>query len=255
MSLTEFLVENNFVDYEGHCQQVPDQVTDLIALTQAPNLSVLEIGFSAGHSAEVFLKNNSTLTVTSFDLGTNPYVLKGKEHIDAVYPGRHTLILGDSNVTIPEFIASNSKKFDVIFIDGSVDYYVVKADLENCLKLATANSIVILDDVVLTSSAEDTAYWNPGPTQLWKEVVQDNNVVQTDAKFYQYGRGMAWGKYNLANTTFRLAVKAVAPEPVVETVPQPVEETLPVPPSQEAIVPPVEPPAVPVDTSVEEPAV
>jgi hypothetical protein len=38
----------------------------------------LEIGFNAGHSAEVFLKNNKDLILTSFDLGEHNYVTTAK---------------------------------------------------------------------------------------------------------------------------------------------------------------------------------
>ena len=73
----------------------------------------MEIGFNAGHSAELFLKYTSA-HVTSFDLGDHPYVTHAKEYIDAYYPGRHSLILGDSTVTVPKCIG----KYDIIFIDG-----------------------------------------------------------------------------------------------------------------------------------------
>ena len=72
----------------------------------------MEIGFNAGHSSELFLKYTSA-HVTSFDLGEHPYVSHAKEYIDA-YPGRHSLIIGDSTVTVPKCIG----KYDIIFIDG-----------------------------------------------------------------------------------------------------------------------------------------
>ena len=57
MNLTAFLNNRGIHSFdEGHSQQVPQQVEDLIRLTNAPNITVLEIGFNAGHSAEVFLK-------------------------------------------------------------------------------------------------------------------------------------------------------------------------------------------------------
>jgi hypothetical protein len=67
MSITTFLNNRGFYSFEGYSQQVLQQVEDLIYLTNKPNISVMEIGFNAGHSAEVFLENNKELNLTSFD--------------------------------------------------------------------------------------------------------------------------------------------------------------------------------------------
>ena len=68
MNITNFLNDRGFTEFEGYCQTSPEQVNDLIKITlNATN--VMEIGFNAGHSAEVFLKNNPLLKLTSFDLG------------------------------------------------------------------------------------------------------------------------------------------------------------------------------------------
>ena len=103
MSITSFLNSRGFHHFEGYCQLCPPQVEDLIMLTNKPNINVMEIGFNAGHSAEVFLKNNEHLSLTSFDLGTHDYVSTAKEYIDSNYPNRHTLILGDSRQTVPTY--------------------------------------------------------------------------------------------------------------------------------------------------------
>ena len=79
MSITSFLNSRGFYSFEGYSQQVPEQVKDLIKLTDNPNISVMEIGFNAGHSAEVFLQNNKYLTLTSFDLGAHNYVITAKD--------------------------------------------------------------------------------------------------------------------------------------------------------------------------------
>ena len=65
-------------------------------------VNILEIGFNAGHSAELWLSVKPNIKVTSFDIGTHSYLTLGKDFIDRKFPGRHTLILGDSRETLPK---------------------------------------------------------------------------------------------------------------------------------------------------------
>lgn len=196
MSLTNFLKDRGFHEFEGYSQQNPQQVYDLINITNKPHINVMEIGFNAGHSAEVFLLNNSNSTLTSFDIGIHDYVAPAKEYIDAHYQNRHTLILGDSTITIPEYINENQNtKFDIIFVDGGHDYDTAKADMENCFHLAHKDTIIILDDTMYT---EDwSSDWNIGPTIVWLELLNDKKIIELNRIDYSSGRGMSWGYYNI----------------------------------------------------------
>jgi predicted O-methyltransferase YrrM len=195
MNITTYLKSRGISSFdEGYSQQVTKQVAELINLTSCHQINVMEIGFNAGHSAEVFLKNNPTLTLTSFDLGEHKYVLPAKEYIDITYPNRHTLILGDSTVTVPNYIKKNTEKvFDVIFIDGGHDYSVANTDVENCRKLANKDTIVIIDDTIYKSGWG--ASWTYGPTKTWCEHLNNGTIKEMNREEYERGRGMSWGRY------------------------------------------------------------
>jgi predicted O-methyltransferase YrrM len=194
MSLDDYLnVKETHCD-EGYCQEVPEQVEDLIRLTKNIKNNIMEIGFNGGHSSELFLKNNSNINLTSFDLGSHDYVKIGKEYIDKTFPNRHSLILGDSRITVPKFIINNRDiKFDVIFIDGGHDYEIAISDLENCFHLAHKDTIVILDDTMFKSYW--LTGWNIGPTRAWTEYLEKNKILELGRVHYGFGRGMCWGKY------------------------------------------------------------
>jgi len=194
MNITAFLNSRGFHSFEGYSQQVPQQVQDLINLTNKPNINVMEIGFNAGHSAEVMLQNNKNLNLTSFDLGCHNYVITAKEYIDNTYPNKHKLFFGDSRTTIPIFIENNKDtKFDFIFIDGGHDYEIAKSDLENCFHLAHTDTIVAIDDTMYTPGWEQA--YTIGPTKTWMEHLKQNKIIELNRIDYCIGRGMSWGKY------------------------------------------------------------
>jgi hypothetical protein len=167
MSLSEFLNSKGCEMKEGGCCDVPQQAEDLAELIKRPGVfNVMEIGFNAGSSADVFLKNNKNIKLTSFDIGEHQYSRVAKEYIDAAYPGRHTLVIGDSTQTIPEFICD--VKFDIIFIDGGHEYEVAKADVANCHRLAHENTILVVDDTLFKDGWWDL--WTIGPTKVWLEI-------------------------------------------------------------------------------------
>ena len=195
MSITSYLNEKGFYSFEGYSQQISQQVKDLIDLTKGVT-NIIEIGFNAGHSAEIFLENNKDLILISFDLGKHEYVNTGKEYIDFKYPNRHTLIFGDSIETLPKFIEENKdKKFDIIFIDGGHEYEIVKQDIENSFNLSHKDTIIIVDDTIFRKEWEKS--WTIGPTKGWLNNIKDNKIIEIGRKEYSIGRGMSWGKYKI----------------------------------------------------------
>ena len=68
--------------FEGYSQQVKGQVDFLRNIVNDKSINnVMEIGFNAGHSAELFLYSNKNINLVSFDIGYYGYVNLGKEFI------------------------------------------------------------------------------------------------------------------------------------------------------------------------------
>ena len=105
--LSEYLEKEGYTSgmIEGYSEQILGQVNRLKELVNKGNIiEVMEIGFNAGQSANIFLEANLKIRLTSFDIGTHKYVNVGKKYIDTHYPNRHTLILGDSKIPIKSLI-------------------------------------------------------------------------------------------------------------------------------------------------------
>jgi GR25 family glycosyltransferase involved in LPS biosynthesis/lipopolysaccharide biosynthesis glycosyltransferase/predicted O-methyltransferase YrrM/mannosyltransferase OCH1-like enzyme len=155
--------------------------------------NIMEIGFNAGHSSELFLSLDSKINITSFDIGVHKYIKHAKEFIDKKFPGRHELVIGDSMKTIPKFYLDNpNRKFDLIFIDGGHSELCAISDLVNSQRLAHENTIVVLDD---TRKSEPMREWNKSVNMAWLKVKNSGKVKQLGSEDYGENRGQSWGKY------------------------------------------------------------
>jgi predicted O-methyltransferase YrrM len=195
MSLDTYLCRYAVTDYEGNSGQIPEQTERLVKLIQSlPSCgNILEIGFNAGHSANTFL-SHSLAHVTSFDLGDRGSVPYAKKFMDLKYPTRHTLIIGDSTQTIPEWAKRNDTMQDLLFIDGGHTYEIAMADIMNCKALAHKDTIVAIDDVCM--AVADQQEWTLGPTKAWSECMMNGVISMEGSERYRVGRGMCWGKYS-----------------------------------------------------------
>lgn len=192
--LEQFLDSLNYTMCEGFCGEVSQQQEELRKLVRDKSVkTVLEIGFNGGHSSELFLDTNKNVKVVSFDINRHKAVNLGKFFIDEVYPGRHTLILGDSLTTVPEYAKNNNTKFDLIFIDGGHEYIFSKGDLYNCKALAHEKTVVIMDDTQWTPQLREG--WNDGPNKSWLEGRDSGLIKQIACIDFSRGRGMSWGNY------------------------------------------------------------
>ena len=108
---------------------------------------ILEIGFNGGNSAAAMLSARSDVELVSFDIGSHQYVAKAKRLIDAMFPGRHTLVMGDSTYTVPRFSCPETNMFDIAFVDGGHWGEVPYLDIKNCCKLVRQGGMIVVDDM------------------------------------------------------------------------------------------------------------
>ncbi len=160
----------------------PDELQYLYALAKHSDIKrIAEVGFHLGFSSYAFLKARRDISVTSFDIGTHSFVPGAKKIIDRKFPGRHTLIYGDSTETVPKFFTQNpGVKFDLIFIDGGHEYDVARADIINTRLLAHPDTLVIMDDLI------PWLPWGKGPVRAWDDAIREGVVVQDE--LYEDGR-------------------------------------------------------------------
>ena len=132
------------------CEEFDTKRDNLIYYSKEAS-NILEIGFNGGHSCLLFLLSNPTSKIQLFDLGEHSYSRKCFEYLDRIFPGRLSIVWGDSSKTLPEFItkylSETNMKYDLIHIDGSHDIKILDSDIVNCQKLSSPYTIVIIDDI------------------------------------------------------------------------------------------------------------
>ena len=231
--LTKAISEYHIV--EGGSYQIRAQSDRLRELVNKRDpKSIMEIGFNAGHSALLFLANTPPETkVVSFDLGEYAYVFAAKRYIDSVFPGRHTLVTGDSTTTIPKYeeqVAHRMKdpntappmRFDFIFIDGGHQNDIPMKDILNSQRLARDDRTVIaMDDISRDPSRQ--AHYTVQPTKAWEQMVNAGVIDEHGYDDYFHNnndascpvdckvRGMAWGEYCLTSSESSEPVQEASP--------------------------------------------
>lgn len=145
----------------------------LASLATRPGVRrICEVGFNAGFSTWAFLEASVSVTVHSFDLAEYTYSTAAKSHVDESFPGRHTLIQGDSHSTIAAFAREYPETtFDVIFVDGDHSLEGARSDLADLRALAHPNSVVVMDDIT------PWLWFGEGPTRAWKDAVDAGFIV------------------------------------------------------------------------------
>jgi hypothetical protein len=76
--------------------------------------------------------------------------------------------------TEPEMIdVIRSRQWDLIYIDGSHDYEIVKSDFQNCSKMLAKNGLIVLDDSAIGTAYRAPSFssnGHPGPSRVAEEI-------------------------------------------------------------------------------------
>ena len=110
---------------------------------------VLETGFHVGIGTGFMLDARSDISVTSFDIFWFDYTRKAKLFLDIAYPGRNTLIAGNSVNTLPTFFTQVPFMPDFVFIDGGHERPVPYIDLYYILNHVKPETPIMIDDYCL----------------------------------------------------------------------------------------------------------
>ena len=193
-SLNKKLTKVGHLRYNSNQVDQPYHLKKIVTDFNVKN--IMEIGFNAGHSADLFLNTDKNVKLTSFDLGEMESVLYGKSFIDFKYPFRHNLIIGDSKTTVPKFSKNTDFKFDLIFIDGGHEFIDAITDIVNCKALAHKSTVLVLDD---TRYSPPFKSWTIGPTKAWESCIEKGYISEIcrfdyiDKNFPW--KGQSWGHY------------------------------------------------------------
>lgn len=156
-------------------------------LRSRPDITrVVEIGFNGGLSSAAILSSRPDITVVSFDLGKWDYVPKAKALIDECFPGRHTLVLGDSTKTVPEHAAQHVGAFDLAFVDGGHTAPVPELDIRNILPYIRRGGLLLMDDYC-------PAYGSEGVIQAYDAAVERGWLRTVDGPMLSGDRGWVLG--------------------------------------------------------------
>ena len=116
-----------------------------LAMFAMAHNNIVEIGFNAGFSALLMLTANPNLKLTSVDICEHKYTEPCFDYLASVFPGRITLVKGDSTQVLAD-VLQNDKALTGYIIDGGHGLSVAETDLRNVIQYANNNAVLCFDD-------------------------------------------------------------------------------------------------------------
>lgn len=158
---------------------------------------IMQIGFGEGLLSLNFLENSKAYLVT-FAYFRQEYGFYGKMFLESLFPGRHMLIMGIPQLTIPSFSFDKEPhvKFDMISYAGSRRYNEVYNTILYCRKYAHENTIINLGFVCPHLGHGVGIY--VGMNKLIKDgIVEFIEHVKIPGFYGDYSNGIAFLKYKM----------------------------------------------------------
>lgn len=108
--------------------------------------NICQTGLGIGISAVAFLcaLRQDGSVVQSFDSGQDEVIILADKLVSQLFPRRHQLIVGSSDLSIPEQGVIQSFKCDFLFLDGSSTYESIFLDIKNLRAIAHPGSTIMM---------------------------------------------------------------------------------------------------------------
>lgn len=166
--LHPYVLKDSFVT------QTPEIVQVLSITAQQPWVkTICETGFSAGHSAMLFLLANRQAEVYSFGLGSQSYSATAQKFLSKKFGDRFQLTKGNSTTQLPLFRKLHpGVQCDLMFVDGGYDEETVEADIRNFRKMANP-----MNQVLFVMETPCPAKWCVGRGAAFSKATMDKEIM------------------------------------------------------------------------------
>jgi hypothetical protein len=170
---------------------------------------VCETGFNQGFSAITWLASNPSLHVYSFDIMRYSGSYAALEFVQNNFPGRLTLIRGDSKRSIAEFASTHRDvTCDIIFVDALHTFDGALTDMKSFSQLAHEQTVLFMDDLL-----SDKFH---GVEQAWLHaideglIIESNRVLAIDVTSQDWPTCNRWQEQALELGVGRFTPKAIS---------------------------------------------
>lgn len=207
-SLTDYYISNKISPQNPYTRMyfgsIPDEITDFVELCKSPSIKkVLMIGIDTGHMNELILKYNPNCVIYCFEeekspnLDKIPHLLK---YTILKYGKRQRVHITDLDLYFKYHKSTHSPEnslFDLIIINGD---FKGNYSSEKYLKYIKYAKEYSKNDTILLLNYYNDSFilrekWTILPTNIWKSLRQNNQVVSYGHYFKRDGRGYVWGKF------------------------------------------------------------
>jgi predicted O-methyltransferase YrrM len=171
-STNEILEKNIFMDYNttSYNDAFTNNQKNLCNLLINKNIeNVLQIGFNSGFSTLLMLFANSNVKIKCVDINSHEYTMPCYELLKQHFGSNINFIEGDS----AKILHKIKDNYDLIYIDGSNDNFIVTNNIINSYYLLKNNGIIIMNNYDIQNLRE-----------LWDKYIENYCLMKLDTNTY-----------------------------------------------------------------------